>query len=253
MEALQTWFASLFIVCRDVKERADALPPGLEWTNQVSHCLFLWFSCVPGDGVTLIPSSLRDLGVPKSQPIIALENPGNTWNSRTILPKVPKVPRRRINSFTLNVDKETLNISNSCRQSNAAPATLLWPGGCDLSDASFKQTLEKKKKKKKTVRQADVWEQLQPQPHQVRLWSSLCPCCPGPEPFSSPSRMTPSECGGCLVDRRLLPASHWSKPQPNMTHTDTRVCAFQWSFQCWRISQRRINNSVSRKYVAFSL
>lgn len=131
-------------------------------------------------------------------------NPGSTWNSRSASPKLLKVPRRQINSFTffpffflrLYKDKdESLNVSNSRRPSTIASTNLLWPRGRDLS-ACWLQT---DTWKGNAVREASAWWQHRPKtpsgkavkfPHapadqalspltSLELWSglvhSLCP------------------------------------------------------------------------------
>lgn len=129
-------------------------------------CLFSSSSSlfhVPGDGV-IVNCSSCDPGVPKSQKRIALENPGNTWNSRSKSPKLLQVPRHQIYSFTfsfiifVNTKKESLNISNSVWPSTIASTNLLWPRGCDLS-ACWLQT---DTWNENTVREASVCWKLRP-------------------------------------------------------------------------------------------
>ena len=165
---------------------------------------------------------------------IALENPGNTWNSRSISPKLLQVPRHQINSFTFSfiilffcVKKETKvwTLAIAAGQSAIASTNLLWPRGRDLSACR----LQTDTWKGSAVREASVRWRLRPKTPSGKAVKSPCSCCPGPEPFnffgalkltcpqfvslhslSSSTDLVPKE--GWLINARLSCSAHLFVP-----------------------------------------
>lgn len=114
-------------------------------------------------------------------------NPGNTWNSRIISPKLHQVPRHWINSFTsfffyifyflCTQRKKDWMLAIVAGHPPSRPQTRWDQEGMTFLHADFKQTLEKEtlSKRRWCIRSSNL------KAHQVRLWRPRCSCCPRPK------------------------------------------------------------------------
>lgn len=146
----------------------------------------------------------------------SLGNPGNTWNSRRISPKLLQVPRHWIDSFTsffyylflCTQRKKHWILAIVAGHPPSLHQTRWDQEGMTFLHADFKQTLEKETQSK---RLSCIGSSNQ-KPHQVRLWRPRCSCCPRPKLFNifRALKLTLAPCGHFTIrfgvkDIRSLP------------------------------------------------